>query len=36
MILQNRPFVRSTSYFVPDRRRRADSRYSGVERRRKS
>ena len=33
LILQPRPFVRSGSYFGPDRRRRADPRYSGPERR---
>jgi CheY-like chemotaxis protein len=36
IIFQNRPFVRSPGYFGPDRRRRADPRYTGVERRRRS
>jgi CheY-like chemotaxis protein len=36
MIFQVRPFVRSPSYFGPDRRRRDDPAYRGVERRRKS
>jgi CheY-like chemotaxis protein len=34
LILQPRPFVRSESYFGPDRRRRADPSYTGPERRR--
>ncbi|MDB5448395.1 MAG: response regulator receiver protein [Phenylobacterium sp.] len=33
LILQPRPFVRSADYFGPDRRRRADPRYTGPERR---
>ena len=36
LILQTRPFVRSSNYFGPDRRRRADPRYVGIERRRKA
>lgn len=36
LIFQPRPFVRSPDYFGPDRRRRADPRYTGAERRRKS
>jgi CheY-like chemotaxis protein len=36
MIFQSRPFVRSATYFGPDRRRKADPRYDGLERRRKS
>jgi CheY-like chemotaxis protein len=35
IIFQMRPFVRSPSYFGPDRRRKADPGYRGVERRRK-
>jgi len=35
MIFQPRPFVRSADYFGPDRRRRNDPRYRGVERRRR-
>jgi DNA-binding response OmpR family regulator len=34
MILQSRPFVRSFNYFGPDRRRREDPNYTGMERRR--
>jgi DNA-binding response OmpR family regulator len=34
LIVQARPFVRSPDYFGPDRRRRADPEYRGVERRR--
>ena len=34
IIFQTRPFVRSTTYFGPDRRRRSDPRYNGPERRR--
>jgi len=34
LIFQPRPFVRSQDYFGPDRRRRADPGYRGVERRR--
>jgi CheY-like chemotaxis protein len=33
LIMQPRPFVRSASYFGPDRRRRADPSYSGPQRR---
>ena len=33
LILHPRPFVRSSDYFGPDRRRRADPRYTGPERR---
>lgn len=33
LILHPRPFVRSGSYFGPDRRRRADPKYAGPERR---
>lgn len=33
LILHNRGFVRSPGYFGPDRRRREDRAYSGVERR---
>jgi DNA-binding response OmpR family regulator len=36
IIFQTRPFVRSANYFGPDRRRREDPRYPGVERRRKA
>lgn len=36
LIFQPRPFVRSPDYFGPDRRRRADPTYAGVERRRKA
>jgi CheY-like chemotaxis protein len=36
LIFQPRPFVRSATYFGPDRRRRADPNYTGVERRAKS
>jgi CheY-like chemotaxis protein len=36
IIFQTRPFVRSQNYFGPDRRRRNDPGYGGVERRRKS
>lgn len=36
LIFQPRPFVRSPDYFGPDRRRRADPAYAGVERRRKA
>jgi CheY-like chemotaxis protein len=35
IIFQVRPFVRSPTYFGPDRRRRDDPAYAGVERRRK-
>ncbi len=35
IIFQTRPFVRSATYFGPDRRRKADPRYSGAERRSK-
>jgi len=34
LIFQARPFVRSPDYFGPDRRRRADPDYTGIERRR--
>jgi len=33
LVLNSRPFVRSDDYFGPDRRRRADPRYTGPERR---
>jgi DNA-binding response OmpR family regulator len=33
IIFQTRPFVRSSTYFGPDRRRRDDARYTGPERR---
>jgi hypothetical protein len=36
LIFQARPFVRSPTYFGPDRRRRADPNYRGVERRRRT
>jgi len=36
LIYQPRPFVRAPDYFGPDRRRRADPAYGGVERRRDS
>jgi CheY-like chemotaxis protein len=36
LIFQPRPFVRSPDYFGPDRRRRADPEYRGLERRRKT
>jgi hypothetical protein len=35
LIFQPRPFVRAPDYFGPDRRRRADPAYRGIERRRK-
>jgi CheY-like chemotaxis protein len=35
LIFQPRPFVRSQDYFGPDRRRRADPGYPGMERRRR-
>lgn len=35
LIQQPRPFVRSLDYFGPDRRRRADPRYTGPERRKR-
>jgi CheY-like chemotaxis protein len=35
LIMQPRPFVRSGTYFGPDRRRRADPDYRGPERRQK-
>jgi DNA-binding response OmpR family regulator len=36
LIFQPRPFVRAQDYFGPDRRRRGDSSYDGVERRRRT
>jgi len=36
LIFQPRPFVRAPDYFGPDRRRRIDPEYRGVERRRKA